>query len=65
MLYQYKRTYTDAVMEVLQGLIDNTPVTNKISSPVFHINGEWYLDLYPSGYRSSEAGSAPPPLLPL
>jgi len=37
-----------------KGLIQNTPPGSKLSSPHFRVNGEWYLDIYPSGYRGGE-----------
>ena len=37
-----------------KGLIENTPAACRLSSPIFYLNGDWYLDLYPAGYRLDE-----------
>ena len=41
------------VIQDFKGLIQNTP--SKLSSPSFRVNGEWYFDLYPSGYCADQA----------
>ena len=42
------------VLRDFKGLCENTPPHSKLSSPAFVVNGEWYLDIFPSGYHRSE-----------